>query len=120
MNLTTPMIHLTAPMNRMAINLFPAFSGTRWELLAPRRVRGSLTPIGPMNYRDEYFPRLSQAVHRAFCMKEKAKAYKDLPVLLSMIRPPNVVNACMMDPEFVYHLESEDDALFLILKYDQS
>jgi hypothetical protein len=107
-------------MDTMAINIFPAFDGKRWEMLAPHRVRGSLMSISPMRYQCEYFPKMSQAIHRAFRMKEKAKAYKDLPVIVEMERPPSFTKPECVPDHLIYHLEREEDALFLILQYDQS
>jgi hypothetical protein len=113
-------MNIYQPMDRMAINLFPSLNGNKWAMLVPKRVRGGLISIGPINYRIEFFHRMSQAVHRAFCMREKAKAYKDLPVILSMVGPPRITSKSTVDPAFVYRLDDEDDALFLILQYDQS
>lgn len=80
--------------------------------------------ISPYNYRDEYFACMSQAVHRAFKMREKAKGYASVPVIAYM-KPLPIVNSVAfidgnIDPDLVYTLEREEDAIYLILKYDQS
>jgi hypothetical protein len=113
-------------VNTMAINLFKSnwVEQNKWRMLAPDKNRGQIISIGSMNYRDEYFLNLSQAVHRAFRMKEKAKGFKDIPVIVYMGELPTISNNRMtlgsIDPELVFQLEKEEDAIFLILKYDQS
>jgi hypothetical protein len=114
------MTHLRM-MDNMGINIFPAVADGKWEIAAPRKVRGRLISIGPMNSHRETFQRLSQAVHRAFCMKERVKAYSNLPVWLTMARPPSVaIPHVRWDDLDRYILEREEDALFIILQHDQS
>lgn len=92
---------------QMAIVLDRAWN-RRWVMHAPLKVRGKLIPLKRWDNHEEVFPKFGAAVHRAFNMRKKAPIYGDCPILVKL-----------PDGE-MYHLDEEEDAVYLKLRYDFS
>jgi hypothetical protein len=80
--------------------------GGRWEMTAPLKIRGKLVPLKRWDNHEECFPKFGAAVHRAFNMRRKAVVYENCPIWVKL-----------PDGE-LYHLEDEQDAVYLKLRYD--
>lgn len=79
---------------------------SRWDMMAPKKIRGKLVPMQRWGNHEETFPKFGAAVRRAFNMRIKAPVYANCPIWVKL-----------PDGE-MYHLGEEEDAVYLKLRYD--